>query len=72
MYLVAHSGGQLVWNLDPAAMAPKLFEYSPTATRGRQARRPHTGEQRAPHERYKALGETTTYAQELPPSAAWR
>ena len=29
IYLVAHSGGEVVWNLDPAAMAAKLFKFLP-------------------------------------------
>ena len=66
IYLVAHSGGQLVWNLDPAAMAAKLFEYLPDGYKGAiKLVACHTGEQRASQERYRALGETTTYAQEL-------
>jgi hypothetical protein len=66
IYLVAHSEGKLVWSLDPAAMAAKLFGYLPDGYKGAiKLVACHTGEQRASTERYRALGETTTYAQEL-------
>jgi len=65
IYLVAHSEGKLVWSLDPAAMAAKLFEHLPDGYKGAiKLVACQSGEQRA-SERYRALGETTTYAQEL-------
>jgi hypothetical protein len=66
IYLVAHSEGKLVWSLDPAAMAAKLFTYLPDGYKGTiKLVACHTGKQRASKERYRGLGETTTYAQEL-------